>query len=327
MATTRRTATTRSASTTENTVQRNGTTARQRVLIAAEQAKSAAAVDAAKKETDAREQQITVVVDGYDEITGGWRVRTPDGGTVIAQSLTDGALSAGLRLPLTRPPGSQTATINAPPAGFDFGPIIAQIEASQRDMVQVLAVQVQDRDPDGVADARYPGDKWLNNSSNSLFIWDAAGAQWISISGNSIIYGEGNPNGRLANQDDLVPWVEGGQYYDTLVGRMFVAAADDTTEIKWNPAGIVSWDESMVASFAAASGFYPGDLRQGTAAHGIEGSEGGMFYRFSRAGEWVPQFTCCEEVPEPPPPPCQPAWFYGSGPFVDIRNNTWFPCS
>ena len=33
--------TTRSASTTENTVQRNGTTARQRVLIAAEQAKAA----------------------------------------------------------------------------------------------------------------------------------------------------------------------------------------------------------------------------------------------------------------------------------------------
>ena len=176
---TRTDATTRSASTTD-------TTARQRAIIAAEKAKSAAAMDAAKKEETARNADITVVATSYDATTGDWVASTPDGGTVRAQSLTNGSLS-GLRLPLQRFPGSQTARINAPPTDADIGWVVAELEAIQRDMVQVLAVQVQDRDPEGVADARYPGDKWLNNTSNSLFIWDAENQNWALISGGEIL--------------------------------------------------------------------------------------------------------------------------------------------
>ena len=130
------------------------TTARQRAIIAAEQAKSAAAMDAAKKEETARNADITVVATSYDATTGDWVASTPDGGTVRAQSLTNGSLS-GLRLPLQRFSGSQTARINAPPTDADSGWVVSEMESSQRDMYQLLGVEAFPFRLDGQPDGTY----------------------------------------------------------------------------------------------------------------------------------------------------------------------------
>ena len=130
------------------------TTARQRAIIAAEQAKSVAAVNAARQEQIARDADITVVATSYDATTGDWVASTPDGGTVRAQSLTNGSLS-GLRLPLQRFPGSQTARINAPPTDADSGWVVSEMESSQRDMYQLLGVEAFPFRLDGQPDGTY----------------------------------------------------------------------------------------------------------------------------------------------------------------------------
>lgn len=140
MASVTRTTATRTGSRREDAVTTNGKTARERALIAVEKAKAAAAIENAKREADARDQPVTVTVASYDPTTGDWLTTTPDGGTVRAQSLTNGALT-GLRLPLQRFPGSQTARINAPPSAADNGPILAEIESAQRDLFNILGAE------------------------------------------------------------------------------------------------------------------------------------------------------------------------------------------
>jgi hypothetical protein len=148
----------------------------------------------------------------------------------------------------------------------------------------------------------------------------------IPREGVSLIYGQGNPNGRLANQDDLVPWVSQGQYFDLDMKRPYVATpnADDSPVQKWLPAGTVVWDDAAITAYAATSGYYPGDIYQGPTDHGITDAEGGMFYRLSNSGSWVPQFTCCEP-PSPPGAPCAPGWQYALGTVVYLEN-VYFPC-
>jgi hypothetical protein len=140
MTSTRRTATTRSAATTENTVQRNGTTARQRVLIAAAQAKAANLAKLAEDEKAGRVRPITGGVTGYDPVTGDFIVATPDGGEIRAQNLSTGAPTGSV--PVQRFPGSQRASFNAPPSQGDQGAILAEIEASQRDVFNALNADI-----------------------------------------------------------------------------------------------------------------------------------------------------------------------------------------
>jgi hypothetical protein len=306
-------------------------TARQRVLIESAKAKAAAAKNAAEQEKADRSKPISVTATGYDPTVGDYLVETPDGGTLRARSLTNGAL-IGRRLPLQRFDGSQTTNVNAPPTDADAGWILAEMEAMQRDLVRLSAVQLSEDDPVDAGSARYDGDKWLNFATNALYIWVAGEDEWQQVSGSAVIYGNGNPNGRIANQDDLVPWVSGGQYYDMTVSRLFVATPgeNDHPKIKWFPIGTVTWDESRLANYAAESGIYEGDIYQGPDTHDITDAEGGMFYRFSN-GSWKPQFTCCDDVPTPPGEPCQPSWNYGfynssegyTRPDLDI----YFPCT
>ena len=174
------------------------TTARQRSIIAAEKAKSAAAVDAAKKETDARDADITVVATSYDAVTGDWVASTPDGGTVRAQSLTNGSLS-GLRLPLQRFPGSQTARINAPPTDADSGWVVSEIESSQRDMFGLLG---RDKTTGGVEspslrhytvvldnDARRRVESLTIENRNPDDTLGTAGAGTLKINGVAVVLG------------------------------------------------------------------------------------------------------------------------------------------
>lgn len=157
-------------------------TARQRSAIATAQAVAASTKAQAEAEKEARKTSITGTVTGYDEVTGDWLVETPDGGTLRTQSLSNASL-AGKQLPIQRFEGSQTSTVNAPPTDADGSWVVNELEALQRDVVALGAVQVQDRDPAGAADARYPGDKWLNNTTPALFIWDAAAGLWVETGG------------------------------------------------------------------------------------------------------------------------------------------------
>ena len=319
------TVTTRGSNVTDTTVSRNGLTARQRVMIESAKAKAAAAKNAAEQEKADRSKPISVTATGYDPTVGDYLVETPDGGTLRARSLTNGAL-IGRRLPLQRFDGSQTTNVNAPPTDADAGWILAEMEAMQRDLVRLSAVQLSEDDPVDAGSARYDGDKWLNFATNVLYIWVAGADEWQQVSGSAVIYGQGNPNGRLANQDDLVPWVSQGQYFDLDMKRPYVATpnADDSPVQKWLPAGTVVWDDALITAYGATSGFYPGDLYQGPTDHGITDAEGGMLYRLSSTGSWVPQFTCCEP-PSPPGAPCAPGWQYALGTIVYLEN-VYFPC-
>jgi len=111
--------------------------ARQRSLIATEKAKAAARTQSAAVESDARKAPITGTAEGYDEDTGDYFITTPDGGTIRAQSLSNGAL-VGRRLSVQRFAGSQTSTVNAPPTDADSGWIVAEMEALQRDLFILL---------------------------------------------------------------------------------------------------------------------------------------------------------------------------------------------
>jgi len=130
----------RTSATTQSTSNRG--TARTQALIAAEKARAAAALEAARKEAEQRSAPITGTVAGYDSTTGDYLVNTPDGGTLRVQSLTDGAL-VGLRLPVQRFGDSQTSAVNAPPAQGGSGGA-ASIESAQRDVVNLLAVETLD---------------------------------------------------------------------------------------------------------------------------------------------------------------------------------------
>jgi len=157
-------------------------TARERSRIATAQAVAAATQAQAEAEKAARVAPVTGTVIGYDDVTGDWLVETPDGGTLRTQSLSNASL-AGKRLPIQRFADSQTSTVNTPPTEADGSWVVSELEALQRDVVALGAVQVQDRDPEGAADARYPGDKWLNNTTPALFVWDAAAEDWVEAGG------------------------------------------------------------------------------------------------------------------------------------------------
>ncbi|MBW4484877.1 MAG: hypothetical protein KME14_20270 [Tildeniella torsiva UHER 1998/13D] len=276
--------TTTGSNRTADAVSTNGISARQRSLIATAQATAAATQAQAEAEKKARDQPITGTATGYDPVTGDWLVSTPDGGTVRAQSLTNGAL-VGKRLPVQRFADSQTSAVNAPPTDADQGWVVGELEALQRDVVALGAVQLQPRDPDGVADARYDGDKWLNTETNDLSIWVQETEDWRAVSGGAqIIYGEGDPN--LTE----VPWVPNAFYHNTLIGRMYVASPVE--DGKWLPTGTMTFDSD---SYPDAGAFYPGDLYQG---------DDGAFFRLKRNGLWIVQWFCpdCEEEPEEGPP-------------------------
>jgi hypothetical protein len=150
--------TTRSASATEKTVQRNGNTARQRVLIAAEQAKAANLAKLAEDEKAGRVRPITGGVTGYDPVTGDFIVGTPDGGEIRAQNLSTGAPTGSV--PVQRFPGSQRASFNAPPSQGDQGAILAEIEAAQRDVFNALADEAFPFRLDGQPDGTYTIDPY-----------------------------------------------------------------------------------------------------------------------------------------------------------------------
>jgi hypothetical protein len=119
------------------------TTARQRALINADAARAAGQFAAARQEERARTAPITGAAAGYDPVTGDWLITTPDGGQIRAQSLTDGAL-VGKRLPVQRFGDSQTSAVNAPPSNAGGGgstPVISQIEAAQKDVVNLLGIE------------------------------------------------------------------------------------------------------------------------------------------------------------------------------------------
>lgn len=116
-------------------------TSRQQALINADKAAAAGNNALAKQEEAQRTAPVTGTAAGYDPITGDWLISTPDGGTIRAQSLTDGAL-VGKRLPVQRFGDSQTSAVSAPPAGnAGGGNPTSQIEAAQRDVVNLLATE------------------------------------------------------------------------------------------------------------------------------------------------------------------------------------------
>lgn len=292
MTVTRRTATTRSANTTESTVQRNGTTARQRVQIEAKKARADYLARLADAEKEGRTVPISATVAGYDGVTGDFLLNTPDGGTIRARNLSTGAPTGVV--PVQRFPGSQRATFNALPSNGDQGAILAQIEGAQRDIVGTLPPILRDTDPGEDDRGRFDRDQWVNNLTGAAFIWNAEGDEWIEISGGRILYGQGDPN-LIANG---VPWQPNAQYYDTRVRRLYIASSPE--DELWWPAAPHTFDTTTLA---LADHFYLNDMYQGPTDHGIEDAEGGMFYRLGPSG-WVPQFSCCPEVPEPPDPPC-----------------------
>lgn len=157
-------------------------TARQKALINTTKAVAAHTQAQAKAEEAARTAPVTGTTTGYDEVTGDWMVETPDGGQLRAQSLSNASL-ANKRLAIQRFSDSQKTTVNTPPTDADGSWVVNELEALQRDVVALGAVQVKDRDPSGAADARYPGDKWLNNTTPALFIWDAAAQLWLETGG------------------------------------------------------------------------------------------------------------------------------------------------
>jgi hypothetical protein len=116
--------------------------AKQKALINADKAVAAGKLALAKQEDAARSAPVTGLAAGYDPVTGDWLISTPDGGTIRAQSLTDGAL-VGKRLPVQRFGDSQTSAVSAPPAGNGgaTGNVTSQIEAAQRDVVNLLATE------------------------------------------------------------------------------------------------------------------------------------------------------------------------------------------
>jgi hypothetical protein len=129
------------------------TNAQQQALIAAQQARIAGQLHAAQRESEQRSAPVTGVVAGYDSTTGDYLISTPDGGTIRAQSLTDGAL-VGLRVPVQRFGDSQTSVVNAKPAqGSNDG--AASIESAQRDVVNLLAVETLDFRIDAPEDTTY----------------------------------------------------------------------------------------------------------------------------------------------------------------------------
>jgi hypothetical protein len=116
------------------------TSARERVLINAAKTEAQLKTDMAEKEKAQRTEPIAGSVAGYDATTGDWQVRTPSGGLVRAQLMSDGS-PTGKLLPIQRFANSQTSAINAPPSGNQGGNMTTQIEAAQRDVVNLLALE------------------------------------------------------------------------------------------------------------------------------------------------------------------------------------------
>jgi hypothetical protein len=142
-ATTNKAVTTKAVTTRAETVRATTITARQQALINADKATATGKIAQAKTEEAQRTAPVTGTAAGYDPVTGDWLITTPDGGTIRAQALTDGAL-VGKRLPLQRFGDSQTSAVNAPPSGSNGGAggnVISQIEAAQRDVLNVLAIE------------------------------------------------------------------------------------------------------------------------------------------------------------------------------------------
>lgn len=139
-----RTSATTSASSNQGTSNRGTvrTSAREQCLIEADKAKSQAKTNAAKTEETRRTEPITGTVVGYDSETGSYLIETPDGGIIRAQNMGNGA-PVGLRQPIQRFAGSQSTRFTTPTTTTG-GSSVSQVEAVQRDTINLLAVETID---------------------------------------------------------------------------------------------------------------------------------------------------------------------------------------
>jgi hypothetical protein len=119
------------------------TSARERILINAAKTEAQAKNDLAKKEEAQRTAPVTGTLAGYDATVGAYLFTTPDGGTVRAQLLSDGA-PTGLQVPLQRFGDSQTCAAQTRPSGNAGGNVVSQIESAQRDVVNLLSTEALD---------------------------------------------------------------------------------------------------------------------------------------------------------------------------------------
>jgi hypothetical protein len=140
-----RTSATTSASSNRGTSNRGTTTtsARERVLINAALTEATAKAELAKKEEAQRTAPVTGTLAGYDATVGSYLFTTPDGGTIRAELLSDGA-PTGLAVPLQRFGDSQTCAAQTRPSGNAGGNVVSQIESAQREVVNLLSTEALD---------------------------------------------------------------------------------------------------------------------------------------------------------------------------------------
>lgn len=196
-----RSSVTTSASSNRGTSNRGTTTtsARERVLINAALTEARAKYDLAQKEEFVRNAPVTGTLAGYDATVGAYLFTTPDGGTIRAQLLSDGA-PTGLQVPLQRFGNSQTCAAQTRPSGNAGGNVISQIEAAQRDVVNLLTTQertitiqnpeVQQYPLMAVADRpyRYEGLAIVNRNADGTA--GTEGTATVLIDGETAVAGE-----------------------------------------------------------------------------------------------------------------------------------------
>lgn len=149
-------------------------------LIASSQAAlNTALATLAEQELAARTAPIQGEVIGANP-EGGVDVRTPSGGVIQAERLSDGPFDR--RAPIQRTPGDQRAFADAPPAGVDLSAVWAAIDALQSRSQGATVSE----SPPGPADALFPGHLWLeigippgvSSATPRLWIWEATAAKW-----------------------------------------------------------------------------------------------------------------------------------------------------
>ena len=222
-----------------------------------------------------------------------------DGGSRPRGNVTSGGVPVGGRVP------ANGGLVGGMPAPFG-GDAVAIRALGERvaDVAIQRGPQLTTGDPNEAAIApRYPQDQVYATDTQITWQWqpatDTDPGEWIELSGGgAIIYGIGDP---VINQ---VPVQLGKFYLDQQLGRLYASMPSLTIGSPlayWVTTGPYTFDATTLA---VADAFYSGDIYQGPTDHGITDASGGMFYRLNQSGDWVPQFTCCPEVPTPPGGPC-----------------------